>query len=237
MGSCIHCHMIGDAYRTWYRESAKPMPDEWLFPYPSPETIGLTLDPAHGTTVRAVKAGSVAEKAGIQSGQSFSTLAGQPIISAADVSWVLHRTAGAARLEGALKSGTSELANVSIDLPTGWRETTDSSQRAGAWPMRGMATGGMVLVAPDPAVMSARGLKDGQLALLIKSVGQFGKHAAAKKAGFQKDDVIVEIDGLSQAMTESQLHAHLLRKHFPGEAVKVKILRGSEPKELSLPMQ
>jgi hypothetical protein len=43
VGSCVHCHMIGDAYRTWYRTQGQAVPDEWLFPYPEPESIGITL--------------------------------------------------------------------------------------------------------------------------------------------------------------------------------------------------
>jgi hypothetical protein len=45
--SCVHCHQIGDAIRTSYREQNKPMPVQWIYPWPAPETIGLTLAPDH----------------------------------------------------------------------------------------------------------------------------------------------------------------------------------------------
>ena len=43
VGSCVHCHMIGSAYQTWYRGKREPMPEQWLHPWPEPETIGLSL--------------------------------------------------------------------------------------------------------------------------------------------------------------------------------------------------
>jgi len=49
------------------------------------------------------------------------------------------------------------------------------------------------------------------MALLIKFVGQYGKHASAKNAGFAKDDVITEMDGKSTRLTESELFGDLLQ--------------------------
>ena len=57
--------------------------------------------------------------------------------------------------------------------------------------MRGMACGGLVLEDLADEERSRRGLGAQAMALFVKGVGQYGKHAAAKNAGFQKDDVIV----------------------------------------------
>ena len=75
------------------------------------------------------------------------------------------------------------------------------------------------------------------MALLVKFVGQHNKHAAAKNAGFKKDDVIVELAGTSGRVTEGEMIGQLLQKHFPGAKVKATVLRGQEPVELLLPMQ
>ena len=53
----------------------------------------------------------------------------------------------------------------------------------------------------------------------------------------QKDDVVVEIDGLTQRLSESRLLGHLLQKRFPGERVPLVLLRGGEKRSLELPMQ
>src|SRR3954469_20323552 len=43
--SCVHCHQIGDAFRTSYRSAGKPIPTELIYPMPAPETIGVGLEP------------------------------------------------------------------------------------------------------------------------------------------------------------------------------------------------
>jgi S1-C subfamily serine protease len=103
--------------------------------------------------------------------------------------------------------------------------------------MRGMATGGLVLEDLTDSQRTERRLSNEKLALFIKGVGQYGKHAAGKNAGFQKEDVIVEIDGRSDRMSEGELIGQLLNRHPPGEKVRAAVLRGQQRIELSLPMQ
>ena len=82
-----------------------------------------------------------------------------------------------------------------------------------------------------------RGLGAQTLALYVKGVGQFGKHAAAKNAGFQKEDVIVQLASLSGRMTESEVNGRLLTRHSPGEKLDETVLRGTQRIDLRLPMQ
>ena len=103
--------------------------------------------------------------------------------------------------------------------------------------MRGMASGGLVLEDLADETRAARGIEKGTLALFVKSVGQYGKHAAAKNAGFQKEDIIVKADEITARKSEGAWLAHLLRKHMPGESVKVTVLRDAQRVELSLPME
>jgi S1-C subfamily serine protease len=100
-----------------------------------------------------------------------------------------------------------------------------------------MATGGLVLEDLDDAQRAARTIPSGQMALLVKHVGQYNKHAAAKRAGFQQEDVIVAIDGLTERMSEGALIGRLLQTHPAGERVKAEVLRGDERVALELPMQ
>ena len=79
-------------------------------------------------------------------------------------------------------------------------------------------------------------LKD-QMALRVKYVGEYGTHAAAKKAGFKKDDVIVLLDGKSTRLTEGEMIGDMLQNHLPGEQVKATVVRGSDRMEFLLPMQ
>ena len=79
--SCVHCHQIGDAMRSFHREQKKPLPMELIYPMPAPETIGLTLAADQRATIAAVAPGSIAEKAGLRAGDEFVSLADQPLVS------------------------------------------------------------------------------------------------------------------------------------------------------------
>lgn len=238
MQSCIHCHMLGDALRASYREKKEPIPTEWVYPMPSPETLGLSLAADPVGEVTAVTAGSLADAAGVRVGDALSSVAGQPLVSLADVSWVLHRSGDddASVLEMEVNRGGQALP-LKVALPAGWKHGADNSGRVGAWPMRGMALGGMVLVDLTDEERQARGLSKEGMALFVKGLGMYGKHALAKKTGFQKEDVIVECDSLTERMTESRLLGHLLQKRLLGDQVEMSFLRGKERKTLKLPMQ
>ena len=234
--SCVHCHQVGDALRSSYRAQKQPVPPELIYPMPAPETIGFTLAPDRRARVEAVMAGSIADQAGLQPGDEFISLAGQPLLSVADVSWVLHRAPASGPLPAlVLRAGTEK--PLKLSLPAGWRGKSDISKRVGTWGMRAMTSGGMVLEDLADDARAQRGFKPEEMAILVKSVGQYGKHAAAKNAGFRKDDVIVELDGKHGRTTEGGLIGELLQSRFAGEKVKATVVRGSERVELLLPMQ
>lgn len=234
--SCVHCHMVGSAIQTSYREKRQPMPEQWLHPWPEPETIGLTLVSEEIAKVGEVAPSSPGAGAGMQRGDEIVSINGEPLVSIADVSWALHRTPSAGSLVLQIVRGGQTKA-LKLDLAEGWRRKSDVTLRASIWPMRGMALGGLRIEPMSDADRSKAGITTGELALHVTNVGQYGMHAAAKKAGFQKDDIVVEIDGLSASMTECQIIDHLLEKHFPGETVKAVVLRGGQKQVLELPMQ
>jgi serine protease Do len=234
--SCVHCHQVGDAVRTFYREQKKAIPAEWIYPWPAPDSIGASLAPDYPAKVESVASGSIAAKSGLQAGDEVLSIAGQPLVSIADVSWVLHRAPESASLPALVKRGNTQTP-VTIELPAGWRNKASEPRRVGTWHMRGMATGGLVLEDLPDDVRATRGIDKGDLALLVKFVGQYNNHAAAKRAGFQKDDVLVQVGGLKKRMSEGEFMGTLLQNNFPGEKLKTTVLRGDQRVELMLPMQ
>lgn len=224
--SCVHCHMIGAALQTWHRQQHKPLPEPLIYPFPEPETIGLTLASEAIAQVEAVAPGSIAEKAGLKAGDQITSFAGQPLISIADVSWALHRTPNEASLECVVNRDGSPQA-LTLSLPQGWRRKSDVTRRVSVWPERGMALGGLRL---EPHEGEGIGLK-------VKGMGQYGIHAAAKKAGFREGDIILSISKIATRITEGELLGYLLEQHFPGDQVKVTVLRNGERQELLLLMQ
>ncbi len=234
--SCVHCHQIGDALRTYHRERKERIPDDLIYPWPAPATVGIELTAEKTLSLRTVAAGSPADRAGLRPGDELLAAAGQPVVSEADVSWVLHRFAENGGLPLTVKRAGAPWT-VRLDLPAGWRTKADISRRVGTWEMRAMALGGLLLEDLPDDQRTARGLAPDALALRVKHAGEYGQHAAAKRAGFQKDDVIVELDGARTRTTESEVIGRLLRTHRAGETVPAVVLRGTERKPLSLPMQ
>ncbi len=234
--SCVHCHQIGDAIRLSYRDKKQPIPGEWIYPFPATETIGLTMAADSPARVETVAENSIAARSGLRPGATITSLDGQQLVSSADFSWVLHRAPDSARLEGAMLQG-GQGSRFVLNLPAGWRSKSDIARRVGTWQMRAMAFGGLKLDDLADDARTSRGLGPKDLALFVAGVGQHGKHAAAKNAGFQKEDIIIAIGGLQTRHTESELLGHLLQKHQPGERVEATVLRGAQRVQLTLPMQ
>ena len=100
-----------------------------------------------------------------------------------------------------------------------------------------MATGGLLLEELPDAERGGLALETDVLALRVKHVGEYGHHAAAKKAGWKQGDVLVEIDGIKHRLSEGGLIGYLLQKHPAGTSVNATVLRGGKRVPLSLPMQ
>lgn len=234
--SCVHCHQVGEAFRSYHREKGEPMPLEHIYPMPAPQTIGLTLASDEVARVTAVEPGTLADASGLRVGDEFASFAGQPLISIADFAWVLHHAPETGELQAIVRRGGKSVP-LKIALAPGWRTRSDISRRVGTWSMRAMALGGMSLIDLTDAERKERGLGTRELALFARGVGQFGKHATAKKAGFLKEDVIVAIDGVTTRTTEGELIGRLLQTRKAGELVTVTVLRGGQRLEMTLPMQ
>lgn len=234
--SCIHCHQVGDAIRDYHRAKKAPLPEQVLFPYPHPKALGLILDPKEMATVLKVDADSPAEKAGFRAGDRIVAFGGQPILSIADVQWVLHHTPSkdARVTAGVVRDGKP--TTVAWKLPDGWRRKDDISWRSGAWALRRMTTGGMLLEPLTADERTKAGVTAG-MALRAKHVGQYGPHAAAKTAGFQVGDVLVAFDGQTDLPRETDLFAYAATAKAVGDKVAVKFLRNGKAMELTLPMQ
>lgn len=236
--SCIHCHQIGDAARDYFRERKQTLPDELIYPYPHPKSIGLVLDPEQRATVKEIHPQSPAAAAGFRAGDQLVSLEGQPLLSIADVQWVLHRVSPKGGTVAAEVDRDGNRTTLTLKLADGWRRADDISWRVSSWGYRRMTTGGLLLEELPEADRAQAGLRDsGRMALRVKHVGQYGPHAAAKQAGFQQGDILTEFDGRTDLVREADLFEHGLTKRKAGDRVTVKVLRNGKSVTLNLPMQ
>jgi serine protease Do len=232
--SCVHCHQIGDAFRAVHREANQPVPLEFIYPMPAPETVGMTVTAADALRIDQVIAQSAAAKAGLQPGDLIETFNGQPLISVADAAWVLHRSPASGTLPITIRRN-GQTQQLTLTLEPDWRFKTDIARRVGTWSLRGMTTGGLVLEDLDDTARAGRGIDNTSLALWVKGLGQYGPHGAAKRAGFQKDDILIQIEDIKNRLPESELLGRLLSDPRGKRPLPVTLLRNGKRLELTLP--
>jgi serine protease Do len=235
--SCIHCHQIGDAQRDLYRTAGKPIPEKVLFPYPHPKMLGLILDPEEKAALKSITPGSQAAEAGLQAGDEIGSLQRHPILSIADVQWVLHNTDPAGGTIAVEVQRNGKPMQLKLSLAEGWRQAGDISWRVSAWGLRRMSTGGLQLVPLAEDGRARLKIPAGKMALEVKHVGQYGPHATAKRAGFQPGDILIEFDGRDDLMTDTDVLVYGVTERKAGDQVQVKILRNGRQQTLRLPMQ
>jgi hypothetical protein len=233
---CIHCHQVQDWEYIEARGKGAPVPDRLLWTYPMPDALGLTFDPAERATVTAVAAGSAAEKGGWKAGDKLLALEGQPILSIADVQWVLHQAPEPGALKGEVERGGKKAA-VSVELAAGWRRTFSYADNLSVgWASR-QRVAGMRLDALAPDEKQKLGLAAGALALRIRDLSpDFARdrNVSPKKVGLLKGDVIVELDGQKAALTESEFLAYLVQKKKPGDKAELAYVRGGQTSKVTI---
>jgi hypothetical protein len=234
--SCIHCHQVRDAEQLMFRQAGKPMPDRLLHAWPLPEALGLRLDPRKRATVEGVEKGSAAERAGLRAADEILELAGQPLVSIADVIWVLDRAGEEGEIAARVRRGKEDVA-LKIPLARGWRRQNDVSWRVSAWELRRMGTGGLLLKDLSEDERRRTGLGEGKLGLRVEHAGEYGEHATAKNAGVRKGDIIVAVDGRTEPLRETDLIAYAVQAKKAGDRLELTLLRGGERKTVSFTLR
>jgi S1-C subfamily serine protease len=185
--------------------------------------------------VKQVSDGSAAHAAGFRAGDVLVSLAGQPLLSIADVQFVLHNAGHSANLPARVRRDGLEMS-LTLKLAPGWRTAADISWRATTWDLRRMATGGLLLEDMSDEQRRELRISGDALALHVKHVGQYGEHATAKNAGFQQGDVIVGLNGSASRLNETQFVARVLGDKQPGEKITLNVRRGQRELTFTMPV-
>lgn len=219
--SCIHCHQVWEGVRDEWRAAKKELTDEQLYVWPVPDRLGLVLEADERATVRTVEKGSAAELAGFRETDRILAMDGQPILSQADVQWVLHRakTPGAVTVEVQRAGGEKEF--LSLALAKGWRRGTDLSWRASSFVLR------MRFRCDDltDAERAKLGLGTDVLALRVRHTDPKGE---AARQGLKAGEVIVQVDDRKERMSETDFLAYVNQERRRGEKVVLQVMEGKK---------
>ena len=233
-GGCVHCHQAHDGEMWTFRKSRNPVADKLVWPYPMPDKLGFSLDPREMATVTSVAAGSPAEKAKLQRGDKISHMDNQPIISIADVQWVLHNAKAPGTVRMKVDRG-GRSTSISLRLAKDWRKADDFSWRIQIWSMRHQLMGMSPMEVVSDGERRQLGIPAGGLALRVKKfpptwVKNVNKDAKKLKVG----DVIIAVDGQKGMTKESDLLGYLFQRKTPGSGAVFTVVRGGKPMQIKI---
>ncbi len=216
---CVHCHQVHEGELWSYRAADLPLPDRVLWTFPMPDDAGLELDPSE--SARVVKSTFLAATAGFKAGDRILTFGGQPIISIADVQWVLHHAEDGETLRAEVDRGGEKLA-LRMKMTEGWRRRGDFTWRSIVWSLRHRLAGTGPLE-PQPA-------RPQEMALRIKALPPEGVKDRNRSAAaeLRAGDTIVAVDGRQDLAREVDFMAYLLQKKKPGSVVVLTVLRAGK---------
>ena len=233
--SCIHCHMLQPAEIVSRRLLKKPLPDHFFWPYPIPREIGMEMDPKEVATILDITKGSPVARAGLRKGDKIKTMNKQPILSTADIQWILHNAKDPARLRINLER-KGEAKTVTLVLRKGWRATLRIAE--GKWlHARGMEQFfNLFCFGLEEKKRKELGLDPNSLALICGRPNQNelrrrrrpDRHLVLGEVPLQKGDIIIGIDGRKDIRTQGGFMAYLFRKKFPGQPMQLTVLRGGK---------
>lgn len=237
---CIHCHQIGEAQREIHWYDRKSVPDEVLYPFPMPDVLGLHFSPKHRAKISKIVSGASADKDGFRRADEILTLDGQPIISIADVQWVLHRASENTTLPATVNRHGKEI-NLTLTLNPGWRKGSDISWRTTTGELRLVALGGMVLQDLSNTERQRNGIGETEMALNVERVSRGGRRSSgqtnAERAGIRRGDIVIAYGDRTDRLTESGIIGYVLQDNPQSKTLPVKLLRNGKQIEVELSLE
>ena len=221
--NCIHCHTVGEAeLRQTILDGDLALRDLW--PYPRAENLGLKIAVDDGLLVESVAAGSAAARAGLRAGDLLLELNDQPLVSEADVQWVLHHAPDAASLPVEVRRG-GRTVRTTIRLAGDWRKS-DGAWRASLRSARP----GMKLI-PDPR-KARKDVAPGRTGLTVHY-----PTGDAAEAGLRNRDLLIAVDGRTDLRTEADFLKYLYFDRPDADGVRLTVLRRGRKLDVTLPVR
>jgi serine protease Do len=233
--SCIHCHKMYDALRDVDRAQGKPVTDFLVRPYPMPDVIGLSMDVNERARIKNVLPTSIAERAGFRANDDIIAMDGQPIISIADVQWVLQHAPEPSQVKAVVMRNSQKI-NLTLQIEKGWRNASDVSWRTQTWAMARLFLG-MRLEQVTDDELTKLGIKKENMALRVSFIWNDAQNGYASAAGFKKGDVVTSFNGVTAKQSENELQIYVAQQTSRGQKVPVTLMRDGKSLELLLPVK
>jgi predicted metalloprotease with PDZ domain len=235
---CYHCHFVHEFEREHAQRERRWSPDDrWLWPLP--EQIGLKLDAADAPLVKEAVKDSAAAKAGLKAGDRLTTFGGQRVRTEADVQWILQTMPVAGGEVAVEAERAGQRVSATVKLGKGWKvqSALDYSWRPAMWLLRpDPGFGGSDLTADQK---KALGLKEDAFAIRVGYLIDWGDRAEtgrnARKAGVQKEDVLIAVDGVRDFENHAHFQTWFRFTRRAGEKVELLFLR--DGKQVTVKME
>ncbi len=224
---CIRCH-IAREYQLLQSFHDKTFSRRELFRFPPPETLGVSIRRDHGHQVKSVVAKSVAAVAGVKPGDVITGIGDVPVHSEYDVRFGLDRTTRdqadtrpiAWTVLRPRATGEPRRLTLSLKPTTGWWAYDigwKMSLRSAPFQtgMRGYSLA--------PSQRKELGISEKTLGVKISSIYSDG---FGRSVGLKKRDVVVGIpEPVGRVRLFDTFLGHQLRRHRPGDTVRLTVLR------------
>lgn len=224
---CIHCHMVPRAEVAALHRLGKSIPDEMFWHFPLPQEIGIELDPKEVATISSIRALPIADNSELRVGDRIRNINGQPILSMADVQWILNHAKNRDTLRLDIERDGKPM-QVKVLLRTGWR------LQIGDWRyLSQLMQGYLVNFRAQPATEPTRkklGLEPDALAFKVSWANQWNNKPASP---LKNGDVIIAINGVRKSLTVGALTAYLFRD-ASGKTLHLTVLREGQTRQLSI---
>lgn len=230
---CVHCHQVQE-FRILQAFHDKTFSREQLFGFPLPENIGIRFDRRHGHKIEGVIPGTAAAKAELKAGDVVTRVDDVPIHSEQDVRWALHRATDRGKLmvtvlRPAADAAPARAIRVQLSPEADWRQTELGWRKS----LRSIPFVVGCLAYPlGREERRTANLPDDRLAIKVLSIRGTG---LATFVGLQKGDLIIAQDGKQASRSFEEFKSDLLRRHSPGDKVRLTVLREGKTVELEGP--
>ena len=223
--TCIHCHMVPRTEVASLHDLKRPIPAREFWPYPLPRDIGMEMDPEEVATILTVQKGSIADKARLRIGDRIKHINGQPILSTADIQWILHHAGDPGLLDLDIER-KSRSKSVKVRLHKGWR------LRMKDWRYLVPLMQGYLVnfrgQEADPETRKRLGLNDDHLAFKVSWVNQWTRRPTSP---LRDGDIIIAIDGNRRWVSMGTFTSFLFRKPS-GHMVRLAVIRSGKIENL-----